>query len=85
MCVGWLVLGGHGKKHVICFPKIFFLTGSYPGAQDLAQFIPVGQRTTWTFSHLHLATSLTCIATVRGNPFQISVGDQMHIISSGNP
>ena len=50
---------------VMCW-KIFLLTGSNQGAEDLAPFAQVGQRATWTFRHLSLASSITCIATVRG-------------------
>ncbi|KAK7493722.1 hypothetical protein BaRGS_00015051, partial [Batillaria attramentaria] len=39
--------------------------GSYPGAEDLAQFVNVGQRTAWSFSNLHVAPGVTCVATVR--------------------
>ncbi|KAK7496758.1 hypothetical protein BaRGS_00011967, partial [Batillaria attramentaria] len=39
--------------------------GSYPGGEDLSHFVSVGQRTTWTFQHLNIATGATCIATVR--------------------
>ena len=46
---------------------LFVSTGSYPGAEDLAPYVQVGQRTTWTFDHLDMASGITCIATVRGN------------------
>ncbi|KAL8573303.1 hypothetical protein ACOMHN_032765 [Nucella lapillus] len=39
--------------------------GSYPGAEDLVGFVPVGQRTSWTSNHLVLPSGATCIATVR--------------------
>ncbi|KAK7496776.1 hypothetical protein BaRGS_00011985 [Batillaria attramentaria] len=39
--------------------------GSYPKGEDLAGFVSVGQRTSWTFQHLNMAAGATCIATVR--------------------
>ena len=40
--------------------------GSYPGAEDIGHYVPVGQRTTWTFDRLVLSPGVTCYATVKG-------------------
>ncbi|KAK7460765.1 hypothetical protein BaRGS_00038812, partial [Batillaria attramentaria] len=39
--------------------------GSYPGAEDLARLVSVGQRTTWTFDHLDIVSGSKCVATVK--------------------
>ncbi|XP_070204014.1 uncharacterized protein [Littorina saxatilis] len=39
--------------------------GSYPGAEDIAGCVQVGQRTSWTFHHLDVQSGVTCVATVR--------------------
>nr|KAG5686569.1 hypothetical protein BaRGS_027226 [Batillaria attramentaria] len=38
---------------------------SYPGAEDLARLVSVGQRTTWTFDHLDIVSGSKCVATVK--------------------
>ncbi|KAK7493733.1 hypothetical protein BaRGS_00015062 [Batillaria attramentaria] len=39
--------------------------GSYPGSEDIAHYVSVGQRTTWVFEQLKIASGVTCIATVK--------------------
>ncbi|KAK7092487.1 uncharacterized protein [Littorina saxatilis] len=39
--------------------------GSYPGAEDISHYVPVGQLTTWTFDHLDVTPGTTCYATVK--------------------
>ncbi|XP_070207962.1 uncharacterized protein [Littorina saxatilis] len=39
--------------------------GSLPGSEDHAHFVEVGQRTTWLFDQLDIASGVSCVATVR--------------------
>ncbi|XP_076453311.1 uncharacterized protein LOC143288575 [Babylonia areolata] len=57
-----LLFGGEGGVVTLNYSVAL---GSYPGGEDLAPFVQVGQRTTWTFSHLTWTPGFTCIATVR--------------------
>ncbi|KAK7493717.1 hypothetical protein BaRGS_00015046, partial [Batillaria attramentaria] len=43
----------------------FVSLGSYPGGEDIAHSVNVGQRTSWTFERLSIASGVNCIATVK--------------------
>lgn len=43
-----------------------FLLGGYPGGEDIASYVRVGQRTSWTFENVKISSGLSCFATVTG-------------------
>ncbi|KAK7473968.1 hypothetical protein BaRGS_00034797 [Batillaria attramentaria] len=60
---GHLLVTWHGFSDIETDVPV--LLGSYPGAEDIAPFVSVSQRTTWSFEHLDIPSGTNCIATVK--------------------